>query len=362
MHDLVIRGGTIIDGTGAGATSGDVAIDGGVITQVGGRAGGARREVDAAGALVTPGWVDVHTHYDAQAAWDTELGSSSWHGVTTVIMGNCGVGFAPVKPEHRNWLVQLMEGVEDIPGNVLTIGLPWNWETYGEYLDALASNGHAIDLAGLVTHAAVRVYAMGERGVDYRNTPTADDLVTMRRLVAESLRAGAIGFSTSRSRNHKSKTGEFIASYDASPDELMAIADGLRDAGRGVVEIADDYSCLPVDDEFALLRTIAERSGRPLTLPLLQMHTDPHQWLRVMALIADANAAGVAMSAQTPARPVSLLIGLESRLLPFAPCASYLPLAALPVAERVVRMRDPQVRAAIPSVGDCQGAGHRNRA
>ena len=347
MHDLVIKGAQIFDGRGGDAFTGDIAIDGGVLTEVSGTAGPARRTIDADGAMVTPGFVDVHTHYDAQATWDPELGPSAWHGVTTVVMGNCGVGFAPVRPEHREWLIALMEGVEDIPAAVLEQGLPWGWETYGNYLDVLAARPHATDIAGMVTHAAVRVYAMGERGVDYHETPTPAELDAIRDIVRDALLAGAIGFSTSRSRNHKSRTGEFISSYDANRDELMAIASGMAAAGRGVIEIATDYSCLPVDDEFALLRDMARTANRPMSIPILQMHDNPGQWRVVAGLMADANRDGVAVSAQVPAKSVSLLISLESRLQPFASCPSYQPLATLAVASRAARLREPDVRAAI---------------
>ncbi|MEO5843003.1 MAG: amidohydrolase family protein [Acidimicrobiales bacterium] len=349
QHDLVIRGGTVIDGTGAARVTADVAISDGVIRKVGRDVGAARRTIDADGLLVTPGFVDVHTHYDAQVAWDPYVTPTSWHGVTTAIMGNCGVGFAPVKPEHRAWLISLMEGVEDIPAAVLGAGLPWGWETYGEYLDVLDREPRAIDVGGMVTHAATRVYVMAERGADHRNVPTEDEIESMAQVVAQALEAGALGFSTSRSRNHKTRDGEPIASLNASERELLGCADGLRRAGRGLIEIAADFVDNDISSEFALFRLLAERSGRPVSLPMTPQHNQPQRHQRLLELMARAGADGLQFSGQVPIRPVGVMIGLENRLHPFFATPTYQSVAALPLAERVARLRQPDYRSRILS-------------
>ena len=344
MHDLVIRGGTIVDGTGEDPFTGDVAVDGQVIVQVGGKAGGARQELDAAGLLVTPGFVDIHTHYDAQATWDPLLGSSCWHGVTTAVMGNCGVGFAPVRPEHRDWLVGLMQGVEDIPREVLNAGLPWTWESFPEYLDALDTLPRAIDIAAQVPHAPVRVYAMGERGLDGDQCPDGPELEAIRRLVGEALQAGAVGVSTLRTRMHRGADGRLIPTYRASDAELMALAAGMSDGGRGTFEIASDYSAGTLDEEFARYREFARRSGRPVSVPLLQDHSAPEEWRDVMEQISAACREGLAFSAQTAVRPVGVAMGLDSRAHLFSSCPSYQQIGQLPLADRVAMMRRPAIK------------------
>jgi N-acyl-D-amino-acid deacylase len=243
MHDIVIRGGTIIDGTGHAAFTGDVAIMGGRIAAVGGKAGPARREIDAAGLLVTPGWVDVHTHYDGQAMWDPLLAPSCWHGVTTTMFGNCGVGFAPVKPHHRTALMDLMEGVEEIPGVVLAEGLTWEWESFSDFLDALERRPHAIDVAAQVAHLPLRVYVMGDRAVRLEAART-DDIAEMRRLTLEALRAGAFGFTTSRTNSHKTPAGGMVPSRNAEADELLGIGSALGAVGAGAFGMNSDF-----DDE-----------------------------------------------------------------------------------------------------------------
>jgi N-acyl-D-aspartate/D-glutamate deacylase len=347
QHDLVIRGGTVIDGSGGAPRTADVAIDHGVIVAVGRVDDGARRTIDADGLLVTPGFVDVHTHYDAQVAWDPYVTPTSWHGVTTAIMGNCGVGFAPVRPAHRDWLISLMEGVEDIPAAVLSAGLPWGWESYGEYLDVLDRGGRAIDVGGMVTHAATRVYVMGERGADHRNLPTDDELAAMTDVVAAAIEAGAVGFSTSRSRNHKTRDGEPIASLNAAPRELLACAEGLRRAGRGLIEIAADFVDNDVSSEFDLFRALAERSGRPISLPMTPQHHQPERHQRLLALMQQARADGLQFSAQVPIRPVGVMIGLENRLHPFHATATYQSIVSLPLAQRLAELRRPDVRTRI---------------
>jgi N-acyl-D-aspartate/D-glutamate deacylase len=347
QHDLVIRGGTVIDGTGRERVTADVAITDGVIVEVGRVTGNARQIIDADGLLVTPGFVDVHTHYDAQVAWDPYVTPTSWHGVTTAIMGNCGVGFAPVRAEHRDWLISLMEGVEDIPAAVLGAGLPWGWETYGDYLDVLDRDGRAIDVGGMVTHAATRVYVMGERGADHCNAPTDDELDAMTSLVAAALDAGALGFSTSRSRNHKTRDGAPIASLNAAPRELLACADGLRRARRGLIEIAADFVDNEVEPEFELFRSLADRSGRPVSLPMTPQHHQPDRHRRLLALMAQARADGLQFSAQVPIRPVGVMIGLENRLHPFYATPTHQSIASLPLAPRLAELRQLGTRARI---------------
>ncbi|TML06696.1 MAG: D-aminoacylase [Actinobacteria bacterium] len=346
-HDLVIRGGTVIDGTGGPRVTADVAIDGAVIVDVGVDVGNGRRTIEADGLLVTPGFVDVHTHYDAQVAWDPYVTPTSWHGVTTAIMGNCGVGFAPVKAEHREWLISLMEGVEDIPAAVLGAGLPWGWETYGDYLDVLDRDPRAIDIGGMVTHAATRVYVMGERGADHRNQPTDNEVEQMSKIVAAALDAGALGFSTSRSRNHKTRDGDPIASLNASGRELLGCADGLRRQRRGLIEIAADFVDNDIESEFALFRSLAARSGRPVSLPMTPQHHQPERHRQLLDLMAQAGAEGLQFTAQVPIRPVGVMIGLENRLHPFYATLTYQSIAAHPLAERLSLLRQPEYRSRI---------------
>jgi N-acyl-D-aspartate/D-glutamate deacylase len=343
MHDMVIRGGTIVDGTGGEPVTGDVAIDGGRITGVGRlESTSARQTLDADGLLVTPGLVDVHTHYDGQATWDPLLSPSCWHGVTTVVMGNCGVGFAPVDPQRHDWLIGLMEGVEDIPGSVLHEGMRWGWESFPEYLDVLDSTPRAIDVGAQVPHAALRAYVMGLRGADHTEAPTEGEVATMARLVQEAIAAGAIGFSTSRTINHKSRDGELTPSLTAGAAELIGIAQGIRAAGAGVIEMISDFDDL--EPEFALLRKMAETAGRPMSITVLQNDVDPDKWRRLLGLITEAAEAGVAMKGQVAARPVGLLMGLESKFHPLIATPTYQSVAALPLADRVARLRDPEVR------------------
>ncbi|MFZ4432452.1 MAG: N-acyl-D-amino-acid deacylase family protein [Microthrixaceae bacterium] len=346
MHDVVVRNGLVVDGTGAPAAHGDVAIDGETIVEVTapGRAGRARHEIDADGRLVTPGWVDVHTHYDGQATWDPELSPSGWHGVTTVVMGNCGVGFAPAAPERRDWLIQLMEGVEDIPGTALAEGMSWNWETFPEYLDELDRMPRVMDVAALVPHGAVRAYVMGERGASNEEA-TAADVAAMAEIVAEAIRAGAAGFSTTRTVLHRAKDGQLAAGTTASPDELLGIGDAMGAAGGGVFELASDM-VVPAD-EFAWMAELSRRSGRTVTFNCLQSDVWPEQWRELLQLADEANATGAHVVPQVAGRPACLLFGLESSVHPFIANPTYRRLADLPLAERVARMRTPEVRAAI---------------
>ena len=352
MHDVVIRGGRILDGTGRPERIGDVALEGERIAAVGGRVGPGRREIDATGLLVTPGFVDVHTHYDGQVSWDSVLEPSIHHGVTTVVMGNCGVGFAPVAPDRHDWLIGLMEGVEDIPGSVLAEGIDWQWESFPEYLDAIDRRPHALDFAAQVPHGALRVYVMGERGADHREVPTGAEIRRMGALVREALVAGAVGFSTSRTLNHKTAKGEHTPSYTATAAELMGIAEGVRAAGRGVIEVVGDFP--DVDAELALLREMAAKSGRRLSVSVAQINERPEDWRRIFAWIEKANAEGVAMRAQVAPRPVGVLMQLESTFHPLCRNPVVESLAPLPRAERLARLADPALRAKIVAGGMIQ--------
>ncbi len=344
MHDLVIRGGTIVDGTGGAARTGDVAIDGDRISAVGGAAGPAKTTIDATGKLVTPGWVDIHTHYDGQVTWDPYLTPSSWHGVTTVVMGNCGVGFAPARPDKHDWLIGLMEGVEDIPGTALTAGMQWGWESFPEYMDAVAKMPRALDVAAQVPHGAVRAYVMGERGA--RNEPaTADDIARMAAIVKDGIAAGAVGFTTSRTLLHRAVDGEPVPGTFAAEDELLGIGRVMGELGRGVFEMASDL--MPEGKELAWMEQLSAETRRPITFACLQNDIDPGQWRRLLEASAEANARGAHMAPQVAARPTSLLMGLQSSAHPFIGYASYQALAHLPLDERVRRMREPAVRSQI---------------
>jgi len=342
--DLVIRGGEIHDGLGGAGREGDVAISGGVIAAVGKVSGSGREEIDARGKLVTPGFVDIHTHYDGQATWENRMAPSSNHGVTSVVMGNCGVGFAPCRPDQHQLLIEVMEGVEDIPEVVMAEGLPWNWETFPQYLDAIAQRRLDLDVAAQAPHSALRVYVMGERGAR-KEMPTDDDLAQMRALTTEAVRAGALGVSTSRNLLHRSVSGDLAPSLHSEESELLALAGGLRDAGAGVFQIIADIVG-DAKSEFALMRRIAEAAGRPLSFSLLQMPTgDPRAWRDYLDGLDEANAAGVPMRAQVFPRPVGVLYGLDLSFHPFSLHPSFQPLLRRPLAERVKAMRDPMMRA-----------------
>jgi N-acyl-D-aspartate/D-glutamate deacylase len=365
QFDLVFRGGTIVDGSGAPAFRGDVAIADGKICEVGRVAGRGRDERDAAGRLIMPGFVDIHTHYDGQSTWENRFRPSSEHGVTTVVMGNCGVGFAPCRPEERGLLVKVMEGVEDIPEVVITTGLPWKWRTFPEYLDFLSGRKFDADCAAYVPHAALRVYVMGERGAR-REPSTPVDRQEMRRLVKEALEAGAVGVSSSRSLSHQDSDGETAPHVRAAAEELQALAEGLRDAGKGVFQIAAGLTgqqlknVIPeagalapeeaVRQEIALYSEISHASGRPLTFSLAEVNQAPAMFRLALDLTAEANRRqGVSLSAQTFPRPIGLLFGLECSLHPFKLHPSYKAIDHLPLVERVNQMRKPAVRARILS-------------
>ncbi|MBV9253808.1 MAG: amidohydrolase family protein [Actinobacteria bacterium] len=338
MHDLVIRGGTIVDGTGGPTRTGDIAVDDGVITQVGDVAGTGAREIDADGALVAPGWVDVHTHYDGQVTWDPEVTPSSWHGATTVVMGNCGVGFAPVRPDGHDFLIELMEGVEDIPGTALHEGIDWKWESFPEYLDALDVQARAIDIAAQVPHAALRAYVMGERAHD---DATPDDVVEMSRLTEEALAAGAVGFTTSRTILHSSKHGLVPGTY-APHEELLAIGDALGRAGHGVFQVVSDHQGGEPDRVW--MAELAKRTGATVTYALAQAPYAPDAWRESLTEAERMNAEGMHIVPQVSCRPTGMLFGLQSSLHPFITHPTYRALADLSLAERVAKLRDPEVR------------------
>jgi N-acyl-D-aspartate/D-glutamate deacylase len=341
MHDIVIRGGTIVDGTGRAAFSGDVAIDGGRIAAVGGKQGPGRREVDAAGLLVTPGWVDIHTHYDGQAMWDPLLAPSCWHGVTTVMFGNCGVGFAPVKKQHRGALMDLMEGVEEIPNPVLAAGLTWEWETFPQFMDALERRPRAIDIAAQAAHLPLRVYIMGDRAVR-REAATADDIAEMRRLTIEALQSGAFGFTTSRTDSHKTPDGELVPSRNADAEELVGIGSALGAVGAGAFGMNSDFD--DEDYELAWMTKLARQTGRPVWFLLTDRYEDPQRWRRLLKATHQARAEGLALTAQIAGRPIGVMMGIGTALNPFTVRPSYKELESLPIAEQRARLRDPEVR------------------
>ncbi len=341
MHDLVIRGGNVVDGTGAAGFVGDVAVTNGVVTAIGIVKGAGRREVDATGLAVMPGWVDIHTHYDGQVTWDPQVTPSSWHGVTTVVMGNCGVGFAPVRADGHDFLIELMEGVEDIPGTALHEGMDWQWESFPEYLDALEATERVLDIAAQVPHAALRAYVLGERAHD---DATADEIAEMARLTREALEAGAVGFSTSRTMLHRSRHG-LVPGTHAPIDELMALGDAVGLAGHGVFQLIDDGS--PVREVGEWMAEIARRTGATVTYSLAQTAADPLAYRAALESAADAAADGLTIVPQVPCRPTGMMFGLQSSLHPFITHPTYRKLSTLPLAERVERLRRPDVRAAL---------------
>ena len=336
MHDTVIRNGHIIDGSGEARYVGDIAIDAMTISAVGKNVGAGKQEVDATGMLITPGFVDIHTHYDGQATWDSQLAPSIYHGVTTVVMGNCGVGFAPVKPDQRDWLISLMEGVEDIPGSILSEGIDWQWETFPQFLDTLDAKKHSIDLAAQLPHAALRTYVMGQRGGDHQEVPTAAEIEQMASIAKEAVEAGAIGFSSSRSVNHKSASGEYTPSLSATDKELWGIAEGLKQANKGVIQLISDFD--DHDAEFELIETMAKLSGRPLSFTLNQLPEKADQWKETLSRVEQSNAQGIALKAQVAPRPVGVLLSFQSTYHPFILCPAFQEIAALPLAEKVRRL------------------------
>jgi N-acyl-D-aspartate/D-glutamate deacylase len=344
VHDFVIRGGSVVDGTGQPPRSADIGIADDRVVDIGRDVGLGRHELDANGLLVTPGWVDIHSHYDGQSLWDPVLLTSAAHGVTTVVMGNCGVGFAPVKPAERAWTIALMEGVEDIPAAVLEKGLGWQWESFPEYLDALDSAPHAISIAAQVPHAPLRVFAMGERGIDHSEEPTEEEIQVMGSLAAEAIQAGALGFSTSRSKNHKASDGRITPSYSAGDAELLGVAAAIGRTGKGVFEMNVENT--DVDAELGLMRKICEVSGRPLSAALLQrpgQATDNYR--RVLEGFEKAAVDGLSLWGQVAPRPTGLLVTLQSPFNPLRASSTFQDLArgdpsALPAQLRRAEVRE----------------------
>ncbi|MEA3150317.1 MAG: N-acyl-D-amino-acid deacylase, partial [Gammaproteobacteria bacterium] len=345
MYDLVIRGGTIVDGSGSERFVGDVAVRGGWIVATGKVQGRGSEEMQAEGLLVTPGFVDIHTHYDGQLIWSDRVAPSSDHGVTTVVIGNCGIGFAPCRPQDRKALIKLMEGVEDIPGAVTEEGLTWDWESFPDYLAAVERRAHDIDIGVLVPHSPIRVYAMGERALR-REPANAADRATMRRLTREGLDAGALGFGTSRLAAHRSSSGDLIPTFEAEEVELTEIAQELRAADKGVFQIVTNVGYTPYEEQLPMMKRLAAVAGRPLTYT----HPQLGQWREALRLLDEANEQpGVNIKAQLLPRPVGMMLGLSISAQPFCMTPSYLKIKDLPLAERVAEMRKPEVRRAILS-------------
>jgi len=342
-YDIIIRGGTIVDGTGTAPYVADIALKDGVIAALGAVSGTAEEEIDAQGLTVTPGFVDVHTHYDGQITWENRLAPSSDHGVTTVVMGNCGVGFAPARQGDQQMMIKLMEGVEDIPEVVMAEGVPFNWQSFPDYLDALDQRHADLDFATQIPHSPLRVYVMGERGANLE-PPTLEDLVEMRRCVTEAVKAGALGVSSSRNLFHRFRSGALAPSVTTEEDEVLALAEGLRDAGSGV------FQCNPnldndAETEIALFRTVAQQAGCPVTFSLIAMPTRPENWDKYIEGVKQANADGLTLRAQYMPRPMGVLYGLDLSFNPFSLNPSFRPIAHLPLAEKVERMKDPELRA-----------------
>ncbi len=356
MHDLLIRGGTLVDGTGSEPRTADVAVSDGLIREVGQVSGEAREEIEADGLVVTPGFVDVHTHYDAQATWDPHLLPTGWHGVTTTVFGNCGVGFAPAKPDAHDWLIGLMEGVEDIPGTALSEGIQWSWETFPEYLDALDRTPKALDYGTHVPHGAVRAYVMGERGAK-NEAATAEDIERMYEIVREGVEAGALGFSTSRTMGHRAVDGEPVPGTFAQEDELFGIGRALKDAGRGIFELAGAGAAGDTAgdgpnaalEEIDWMHRLSAELGCPVSFAMLQFDSQPDQWRELLKICADTRAGGSKVFAQFAARPFGILAGLQTEANPLLSRPAYLEILDLPLDERVARMRDPAVRERILS-------------
>ena len=343
MHDLIIRNATLVDGTGAPRTKGDLAIRGDRIVQVGQVDGRGAREIDAKGMLVTPGWVDIHTHYDGQATWDPLLAPSSWHGVTTAIMGNCGVGFAPVRPGAQQFLIELMEGVEDIPGSALAEGIDWQWESFPEYLDALASKPRAIDVGTHVPHGAVRAYVMGER-CNTNEVPTQADIAEMATLVREGVAAGALGFSSSRTLLHRDKHGVHVPGTFAGSDEMLALGLAMKGLGHGVFELVSDH--LGEDDEWSWVKAFARETGLPVTM--VATSAGAYEGDKMYNIAEESRAQGMRIRPQIAGRPTGVLHGLQSSFHVFMRHPTYVrEVAELPLAAKVAKLQEPAIRAAI---------------
>ncbi|MFM9851928.1 MAG: N-acyl-D-amino-acid deacylase family protein [Sphingomonadaceae bacterium] len=342
MHDLVIRGGTIVDGSGGKPYLGDVVVDGGIITAVGNLTAQGREEIDATGMIVAPGFVDIHTHYDGQATWDSEMAPSSWHGVTTVVMGNCGVGFAPAKPDKHDWLIGLMEGVEDIPGTALAEGMTWDWETFPQYMDALERLPRTVDVATHVPHGAVRAYVMGERGAN-NEAPTETDIAHMSRIVEEGLRAGALGFSTSRTILHKSVDGVLVPGTTATKEELIGIGRAMGRVGHGVFEMASDLK--REWDEFGWMGELSRETGMPVTFAALQSIAKELPLDEQIATMRAENAKGAKITAQIALRGNGIVMAWQGTIHPFRFKPAWTEIEALSWPEQLAHLKDPAFRA-----------------
>jgi N-acyl-D-amino-acid deacylase len=360
-YDLIIRGGTVVDGTGAPARTADIAVLDGVITEVGRVDGLAKRTIDADGLTVTPGFVDVHTHFDGQATWDPHLTPSCWHGVTTAIMGNCGIGFAPVRPDRHDWLVDLMEGVEDIPGSALAEGITWEWETFGEYLDALERMPRAVDVGAQIPHAAVRGFVMGDRA---QETATRADLDAMGGIVADGLRAGALGMSFGRTAGHRSASGQPVPGTYSEEEELAALMAVMAEVGSGVLQVVPagvggamgGDQRHSIDAEIEWITRLGRQHRVPLTFLAMVNEQDPHDWRNWFAAVHGANAAGASIRPQVACRAFGMLMGHQSKMNPFRHRRTYRELMDLPLQQRVERLRDPQVRTRILAEAPDPGA------
>ncbi len=330
MFDLVIRNGTVIDGSGQPRRVADVAVQDGRVAAVGPKLGPAKREINAAGLVVAPGFVDIHTHYDGQATWDPFVTPSSWHGVTTTVFGNCGVGFAPVRPGKSDYLINLMEGVEDIPGTVLSEGVKFNWESFDDYLGALGSMTRAVDVAAQLPHGALRFYVMGERGANHAEVPDQGEREEMTRLVAQALEAGALGVTTSRTTKHKARDGRFTPSLSAREAELFALAEGMKRAGKGVLQVNSDFG----PGEFEALDAAARLAGRPLSVLLVQVDAQPRLWRETLDQVNAVRRAGRQANAQVGSRPIGVILGLETTVHPFAAHPVWREIRDLSPAER----------------------------
>jgi N-acyl-D-aspartate/D-glutamate deacylase len=352
MFDLTITGATVVDGTGSPARAADVSIKDGVIAAIGQGNGPSKRTIDAAGAHVLPGFVDIHTHYDGQVTWDAELAPSALHGVTTCVMGSCGVGFAPVRKGREQELVELMEGVEDIPGSALAEGIPWGWESVAEYMAAIAAMPHAIDFLVQVPHDPLRMFVMGERAVA-EEVATDADIAAMRTLLREALQAGAAGFSTGRSDNHRTARGAATPASEVDRRELVGLAEAFHGVGHGVLQAVSDFDMAVsperFDPEFDVLEQMAVAAGRPLAISTMQRDAATDQWRRILARIDRANARGLSMHALVAPRGIGVILGLEATFHPFMGFPSYKKIASLPLAERVAHLSRPEVKAQLLS-------------
>lgn len=342
MYDLVVRGGTVVDGNGGTPRQADVAVQGDKIVAVGQGLDRGVQEIDATGKIVTPGFVDIHTHYDGQATWDQEMAPSSWHGVTTVVMGNCGVGFAPAEPSRHEWLIGLMEGVEDIPGSALAEGMSWNWETFPEYMDALEALPRTIDVAAQVPHGSVRAYVMGDRGARNED-PTETDIARMAAIVEDGLKAGALGFSTSRTVLHKSIEKELVPGTTATKEELLAIGAAMGRVGHGVFELSSDL--VPEWDEFGWMGKLSREYGVPVTYTALQSPIKAMPFDDMLKNMREENAKGANIFAQVSMRATGLILGFQASLHPFTAKASWMAIADKPWAEQWAALNDPEFRA-----------------